>query len=91
MTSNYTFIYDGECPFCNHFAELLEIKSKVTNIKIIDGRKNLRIIQSLLKKGYDIDMGAILLNDNKILHGADAINTICQEVKDPSSNLLKLL
>ena len=91
MTSNFTFIYDGECPFCNHFAELLEIKSKVTNIKIIDGRKNLRIIKSLLKKGYDIDMGAILLNDNDILHGADAINTICKEVKDPSSNLLKLL
>ena len=91
MTSNFTFIYDGECPFCNHFAELLEIKSKLTNIEIIDGRKNLRIIQSLLKKGYDIDMGAILLNDNDILHGADAINTICKEVKDPSSNLLKLL
>ena len=91
MTSNFTFIYDGECPFCNHFAELLEIKSKVTNIKIIDGRKNLKIIKSLLKKGYDIDMGAILLNDNDILHGADAINTICKEVKDPSSNLLKLL
>ena len=36
MTSNYTFIYDGECPFCNHFAELLEIKSKVNNIKIVD-------------------------------------------------------
>ncbi len=91
MTSNFTFIYDGECPFCNHFAELLEIKSKVNNIKIIDGRKNLRIIKSLLKKGYDIDMGAILINDNDILHGADAINTICKEVKDPSSNLLKLL
>ena len=91
MTSNFTFIYDGECPFCKHFAELLEIKSKVTNIKIIDGRKNLRIIKSLLKKGYDIDMGAILINDNDILHGADAINTICKEVKNPSSNLLKIL
>ena len=91
MTSNFTFIYDGECPFCNHFAELLELKSKVTNIKIIDGRKNLRIIKSLLNKGYDIDKGAILLNDNDILHGAEAINTICKEVKNPSSNLLKIL
>ena len=27
MTSNFTFIYDGECPFCNHFAELLELKA----------------------------------------------------------------
>ena len=91
MTSNYTFIYDGECPFCNHFAELLEIKSKITNIKIIDGRENLTLIKSLIEKGYDIDKGAILLKDENIFHGAEAINTICKEIKDPSSSLLLLL
>ena len=91
MTSNFTFIYDGECPFCNHFAELLEIKSKLNNIKILDGRKNLSIIRSLLEKGYDIDKGAILLKDDDIFHGAKAINVICKEVNNPSSNLLKIL
>ena len=91
MTSNYTFIYDGECPFCNHFAELLEIKSKLTNFKIIDGRKNLTLIESLLEKGYDLDKGAILLKDEDILHGADAINTICKQIDNPSSSLLLLL
>ena len=85
MTSNYTFIYDGECPFCNHFAELLEIKSKINNIKILDGRKNLNLIKSLLNKGYDIDKGAILLKDEDIFHGAEAINTICKEIRSPSS------
>ena len=91
MASNYTFIYDGECPFCNYFAELLEIKSKITNIKILDGRKNLALINSLLKKGYDIDKGAILLKDEDIFHGADAINTICRLISNPSSSLLLLL
>ena len=91
MTSNYTFIYDGECPFCNHFAELLEIKSKITNIKILDGRKNLTLIRSLLDKGYDLDKGAILLKDKDIFHGADAINTICKQINNPSSSLLLLL
>ncbi len=91
MTSNFTFIYDGDCPFCNHFAELLELKSKINNIKILDGRKNLSIIKSLLEKGYDLDQGAILLKDDDIFHGAKAINTICREVKNPSSNLLKIL
>jgi len=91
MTSNFTFIYDGECPFCNHFAELLEIKSKINNIKILDGRKNLSIIRSLLEKGYDLDKGAILLKDDDIFHGANAINVICKEVNNPSSNLLKIL
>ena len=91
MTPNYTFIYDGECPFCNHFAELLEIKSKLTNIKILDGRKNLTLIESLLEKGYDLDKGAILLKNEDIFHGADAINTICKQISNPSSRLLLLL
>ena len=91
MTSNYTFIYDGECPFCNHFAELLEIKSNITNIKILDGRKNLTLIKSLLEKGYDLDKGPILLKDENIFHGADAINTICKQIKNPSSSLLLIL
>ena len=91
MSSNYTFIYDGECPFCNHFAELLEIKSEITNIKILDGRKNLTLIKSLLNIGYDLDKGAILMKDDDIFHGADAINTICKKINTPSSNLLLLL
>tara|TARA_B100000886_G_scaffold307405_1_gene240403 strand:+ start:244 stop:624 length:381 start_codon:yes stop_codon:yes gene_type:complete len=91
MTSNYTFIYDGECPFCNHFAELLEIKSKINNINILDGRKNLSLINTLLDKGYDLDKGAILLHDEEIFHGAEAINTICKQINNPSSSLLLLL
>ena len=91
MKSNFTFIYDGECPFCDKFAELLEIKSKINNINILDGRKNLSIIKSLLEKGYDLDKGAILLKDDEIFHGANAINTICKEIKNPTSNLLKIL
>ena len=91
MNTNLTFIYDGECPFCNHFAELLELKSKINKISILDGRKNPKIIKSLLDKGYDIDRGAILLKDNDIFHGAEAINKICNQINNPSGKLLKLL
>ena len=91
MDTNFTFIYDGECPFCNHFAELLEIKSKLKNIELLDGRKNLDIINSLFEKGYDLDKGAILIKDDVIFHGAEAINTICKQINNPSSNLLKIL
>ena len=91
MNTDLTFIYDGECPFCNQFAELLELKSKINNISILDGRKNPKIISSLLKKGYDIDKGAILLEDDFIFHGAEAINKICNKINNPSGKLLKLL
>ena len=89
--SNFTFIYDGECPFCNHFAELLELKSKVNNISILDARKNPKLIKELLGKGFDIDKGAVLLHEDKIFHGHEAINTICKQISSPSSNLLKIL
>ena len=89
--STLTFIYDGECPFCNHFAELLELKSKIKNISILDGRKNPELLRDLLKKGYDLDKGAILLNNSEISHGANAINTICKLIKEPSSKLLEIL
>ncbi|MDC3077930.1 DUF393 domain-containing protein [Prochlorococcus sp. AH-716-O05] len=91
MITNLTFIYDGECPFCNHFAELLELKSKINNIAVLDGRKNPKIINSLLEKGYDIDKGAILLKDDDIFHGAEAINKICNQINNPSGKLIKLL
>ena len=89
--STLTFIYDGECPFCNHFAELLEIKSRIKNISILDGRKNPELIRELLKKGYDLDKGAILLKGKEIFHGANAINTICNLINQPSSKLLEIL
>ena len=91
METNLTFIYDGECPFCNHFAELLELKSKIKNISILDARKNLITTNSLLEQGYDIDKGAILLKGDDIFHGAEAINTICNQIDNPSGRLLKLL
>ena len=91
MATKFTFIYDGKCPFCNQFAGLIELKSKIKNIQIIDGRKNLELIKELFEKGYDIDKGAILLKDDDILHGADAINTICKQVRNPTNTLLKLL
>ena len=89
--SSFTFIYDGECPFCNHFAELLELRSKVNNVSILDARKNPKIVKELLSKGFDIDQGAVLLYEDKIFHGHEAINTICKQITSPSSKLLKIL
>ena len=89
--STLTFIYDGECPFCNHFAELLELKSKIKDITILDGRKNPELIKDLLNKGYDLDKGAILVKNKEIFHGANAINTICKLINQPSSRLLEIL
>ncbi len=91
MSNKTIFIYDGECPFCDHFAQLLELQSSFPSIMILDGRKNLGLLTQLYNKGYDLNKGAILINNGEIKHGSDAINWICSELKQPSEKLLELL
>ena len=91
MTEKILFIYDGECPFCNHFAELLNLKTSLPSLEILDGRKNLKQLTQLYKQGYDLNDGAILIQDEKIRHGADAINWICSQLQEPSDSLLEIL
>ena len=88
MNKNIIFFYDGECPFCNHFAELLELKSNLKNISFIDARTN----KEKLPTNYDIDIkGALLISDNELYSGSEAISFIISKVKDPSDSLLALL
>ena len=91
MSVKNLFIYDGECPFCNHFAQLLELKSSLSDFEILDGRENLALLTKLYNQGYDLNKGAILINNENIMHGADAISWICSEIKEPSDSLLELL
>jgi len=91
MQRKSLFIYDGDCPFCNHFAQLLELKSSLPEFEVLDGRKNLALLSKLYKQGYDLNKGAIILSKDNILHGADAINWICSKIKEPSDSLLEVL
>ena len=91
MSSEIIFIYDGECPFCNHFAQLIELKTSLPNLKILDGRKNLSILTNLFKEGYDLNDGAILISENGILNGCNAVNFICSRIIEPNDSLLDVL
>ena len=91
MSGKRLFIYDGECPFCNYFAQLLELKSCLPELEILDGRKNLALLSQLYNQGYDLNKGAILIQNENIMHGADAINWICSKVKEPSDSMLEVL
>ena len=91
MNPKLVLIYDGDCPFCNKFAELIELKSGLPNLTVKNARDNKLEMKELYLKGYDIDQGAILLKNDEILNGASAINWICSQIKQPSNSLLRVL
>lgn len=65
--------YDKECPFCNIYANFLQLK-KAHNLQLINARGDLEDIKSLKKRGFDINNGFIVVADNnKIFQGQNAI------------------
>jgi len=83
-------VFDGGCLFCRHFAELSELRSGIPGLRIRDGRADHALRESLESRGYPLRDGAVLIDGERVLHGAGAIGWICARMR-PSAALLLLL
>lgn len=83
-------VFDGGCPFCRHFAELSELRGGIPGLEIRDGRADHRLRQSLHRRGLALHRGAIVIDGQRLLHGAEAIAWLCARMQ-PSDALLQLL
>ncbi|MCT0200586.1 DUF393 domain-containing protein [Synechococcus sp. CS-1325] len=83
-------VYDGGCPFCRHFAATSALRGGLTDLEIIDGRADSVLRQQLAERGFDLADGAILIEGERCLHGADAVNQLCRQLR-PTDGLLRLL
>ncbi len=83
-------MFDGGCPFCRHFAALSELRSGIPDLRIVDGRADHALRRSLAQRGWPLRDGAVVLDGERVLHGADAIQWLCSRMQ-PSAALLRLL
>ena len=83
-------VYDGACPFCLHFAELSLLRSGIPGLAILDGRQDAQRRRALRARGHDLASGAVLLEGDRIHHGAAAIQWICAQM-EPTALLLQVL
>ena len=85
-----TLIYDGGCPFCRDFASRSELNSGIDGFQIIDGRADNTLRRDLLKKGISLANGAVLIENEQLWHGSEAIAELSRRM-NPSDPLLGLL
>ena len=85
-----TLIYDGGCPFCRDFASRSELNSGIGGFQIIDGRADSHLRRDLLKKGISLANGAVLIENDQLWHGSEAIAELSRRM-NPSDPLLGLL
>ncbi|MFM7362362.1 MAG: DCC1-like thiol-disulfide oxidoreductase family protein [Cyanobium sp.] len=83
-------VFDGGCPFCRHFAELSELRAGIPGLRIVDGRADHELRAKLSRRGLRLADGAVLIDGERLLHGAEAIQALCARM-EPSAALLRLL
>jgi len=83
-------VFDGGCVFCRHFAELSELRSGIPGLRIRDGRADRELRRRLEQRGLRLRDGAVLIDGERMLHGAEAIHWLCARMR-PSAALLRLL
>ena len=71
-----TLIYDGECPFCSRYVNLLRLRDALGDLKLVDAREGGAVVKTVTDRGYDLNEGMVLLLEDEVFHGADCIHRL---------------
>ncbi len=65
-------IYDGECPFCQAYANMLRLKEQY-RIELVDARGEHAILSEIDARGFDLDDGMVVEMNGRFFHGDEAL------------------
>ena len=72
-------IYDHDCPACSFYIQILNIEKNITDMVMINARDSTHpLVQKVHNQGLDLNEGFVLVVDNQLYHGADAIHRLSQ-------------
>jgi predicted DCC family thiol-disulfide oxidoreductase YuxK len=69
-------VYDGECPACNAYCQVVRIKESVGDLRTVDARENSEVMNEITAQCLDIDQGMVLKMGEQLYYGADAIHML---------------
>jgi len=77
-------VYDGQCPFCARFVQLLRLRDALGPVELVDARKGGAIVEEVEAEGLDLDEGMVLKMDGRLYHGAECMHRLAL-LSTPSS------
>jgi len=69
-------VYDGECPICNNYVQMVRLKESVKIVSLIDARKNDDYVTAMLDRNLDINQGMLVIYGNQLYYASDAMNIL---------------
>ena len=77
-------VYDGQCPFCSRYVQLVRLRETLGQIGLFDARKGGPQVEEARRAGLDLDEGMVLKLDGRLYHGAECIHMLAL-LSTPSS------
>jgi predicted DCC family thiol-disulfide oxidoreductase YuxK len=69
-------VYDGECPFCSSYVELVSLKESIGAVELKNARDGGPEVEKIIASGFDLDEGMVLLYEGTYYHGAACLHMI---------------
>ena len=69
-------VYDGECPACSRYGQIVRVREDVGRLVVVDAREDTPIMREITAAGLDIDEGMVLKLGDELYYGSDAIHML---------------
>ena len=69
-------VYDGQCPFCSRYVELVRLRESLGKVELIDASDGGPLVGAILVAGLDLDDGMVLKLDGRLYHGAECLHML---------------
>lgn len=69
-------VYDKQCPACEYYCNLVQIRESVGRIVLVDARDGGPVMDEITAAGLDIDQGMVVKVGGQLYYGPDAIHVL---------------
>lgn len=73
---NTHIYYDGECPFCRHYVELLRLREVAGEVRLTSLREAPEACRRFQALGIDLDQGMVVEQNGRLYHGSEAVHRL---------------
>lgn len=75
-SGKFVVIYDGECPFCGAYVNMLRLRDAFGSVELLNARAYPELVGDCLRRGIDLNDGMLVLYGERCYFGADAVTVL---------------
>lgn len=84
-----TIIYDGDCPFCSRYVQLVRLRESLGRVEMVNAREGGPEVAEVERAGLDLNEGMVLKLDGRLYHGDECMHMLAL-LSTPSGSFNRL-